>query len=177
MLVSLVASFVMLLLVNIITVKSLLALRPLGVWMTSSFVFSFIFIWAIRTYRIIIRHMTIRALGRFVMVAFCKTMMTGFVFGMIFTFSKLLYVMMMADFFITSAAFFLLRFCMLVVYDLVKDRLAERKNCENVLIYGIGDKSVSLINRLQNSPHYRIVGFVQYGKTTVSHVISEVNVY
>ena len=77
MFVSLLASLVMLFLVNLITVKSLFALRPLGVWMGSAFLFSFIFIWALRTYRIIIRHMTIRALGRFVMVAFCKAMMSG----------------------------------------------------------------------------------------------------
>ena len=177
MLVSMLASFLMLFLVNLITVKSLLALKPLGVWMMCSFALSFIFIWVVRTYRIIIRHMTIRALGRFVMVAFCKTMMTGFVFGMVFSFTKVLYLMMIADFFLTSAAFFVLRFAMVVVYDLVKDRLAERKDCHNVLIYGVGDKSVSLISRLQNSHQYRIVGFVQYGKSNVSHVISELPVY
>ena len=177
MFVSLLASLVMLFLVNLITVKSLFALRPLGVWMGSAFLFSFIFIWAIRTYRIIIRHMTIRALGRFVMVAFCKAMMTGFIFGMAFTYAKVLYLMMIADFFLTSAAFFILRFAMLVVYDFVKDRLSERKDCQNVLIYGVGDKSVSLISRLQNSHNYKIVGFVQYGKNNVSHVISEHPVY
>ena len=177
MFVSLLASLVMLFLVNLITVKSLFALRPLGVWMGSAFLFSFIFIWAIRTYRIIIRHMTIRALGRFVMVAFCKAMMTGFIFGMVFTYAKVLYLMMIADFFLTSAAFFILRFAMLVVYDFVKDRLSERKDCQNVLIYGVGDKSVSLISRLQNSPNYKIVGFVQFGKNNVSHVISEHPVY
>ena len=177
MFVSLLASLVMLFLVNFITVKSLFALRPLGVWMGSAFLFSFIFIWAIRTYRIIIRHMTIRALGRFVMVAFCKAMMTGFIFGMVFTYAKVLYLMMIADFFLTSAAFFILRFAMLVVYDFVKDRLSERKDCQNVLIYGVGDKSVSLISRLQNSHNYKIVGFVQYGKNNVSHVISEHPVY
>ena len=177
MFVSLLASLVMLFLVNLITVKSLFALRPLGVWMGSAFLFSFIFIWALRTYRIIIRHMTIRALGRFVMVAFCKAMMTGFIFGMVFTYAKVLYLMMIADFFLTSAAFFILRFAMLVVYDFVKDRLSERKDCQNVLIYGVGDKSVSLISRLQNSPNYKIVGFVQYGKNNVSHVISDHPVY
>lgn len=177
MFVSMAASLLMLFLVNLITVKSLFALRPFGVWMSSAFLFSFIFIWALRTYRIIIRHMTIRALGRFVMVAFCKAMMTGFIFGMIFSFSKVLYLMMISDFFLTSAAFFILRFAMLVVYDFVKDRMAERKDCQNVLVYGVGDKSVSLIARLQNSTQYRIVGFMQYGKTNVSHVISELPVY
>ena len=65
----------------------------------------------------------------------------------------------------------------MVTYDIVKNRLGMRKNCLNVLIYGIDDKSVSLINRFQNSTDYRIVGFIQYGNTSVSHVISEQNVY
>ena len=177
MFVSMLASLLMLFLVNLITVKSLFALKPLAVWMGGSFIFSFIFTWAVRTYRIIIRHMTIRALGRFVMVAFCKAMMTGFVFGMVFSFSKVLYLMIIADFFLTCAAFFVMRFIMFVVYDIVKDRLSERKDCQNVLIYGVGDKSVSLISRLQNSHHYKIVGFMQFGKSNVSHVISELPVY
>lgn len=177
MLVSIAASLLTLLLVDIITTKSLFALAPFSIWMGASFVFSFLFIWAIRTYRIIIRHMTIRELGRFVMVAFCKIMLIGFVFGMVFKFKKVLYVMMLADFFLTCSAFFLLRFCMIVVYDVVKDRISGRKDCQNVLVYGVGDKSVSIISRLQNSSNYKIVGFLQYGKNSVSHVISEVSVY
>ena len=164
-------------LVNLITVKSLLALRPLVIWMGSSFLFSFIFIWALRTYRIIIRHMTFRELGRFIMVALCKVLMCGFVFGIMTRFSSVLYVMMLADFFLTSAAFFLLRVVMLIVYDLVKSRMGIRKNCLNVLIYGVGDKSVSLISRLQSSPHYKVVGFIQHGHSTVSHMIAETVVH
>ena len=177
MIVSLAASLLTLILVNIITVKSLLALRPAGIWLVSSFCFSFAFIWALRTYRIIIRHMTFRELGRFVMVSFCKVMMIGFVFAVINGLSNVLYVMMFSDFFFTCAAFFLLRGAMMLAYDMVKGKLEIRKNCINVLIYGVGDKSVSLINRLKNSPHYKIVGFIQYGKSDVTHIISETNVY
>ena len=144
--------------------------------MGGSFIFSFVFMWALRTYRIIIRHMTVREFGRFVMVAFCKVMMIGFIFGMLFKFSSVLYVIMLTDFFLTCAAFFLLRVIMLVVYDVIKDKIGVRKNCQNVLIYGIGDKSVSLISRLLKSSHYKVVGFIQYGKSNVSHVISEMPV-
>ena len=176
MFLSLMASLIAVFLVDLITVKDLLALRPLGVWMLGSFVFSFIFMWALRTYRIIIRHMTVRDFGRFVMVAFCKVMMVGFIFGVVFRFSSLLYVIMLADFFLTCAAFLLLRVMMLVVYDVIKNRVGSRRNCQNVLIYGIGDKSVSLISRLIKSTHYKVVGFVQYGKSAVSHVIAEMPV-
>ena len=175
--VSLVASVLAIALVNIITVKSLFVLKPFGLWMTSSFVFSFAFIWALRTYRIIIRHMGFRELGRFAMVAFCKVMMTGFIFGIFTRFSLLLYVIMFTDMFLTCAAFLVVRGLMIVVYDIFKSKVNIKKNCQDVIIYGVGDKSVALVSRLQNSSHYNVVGFVQYGKSTVSHMISEKKVY
>ena len=85
--------------------------------------------------------------------------------------------MMIADFFFTLFAFFILRVAMLIAYDLVKERLEYRKKCRNVLIYGVGEKAVSLIARLQHSEHYKIVGFIQFGNQNVSHVIAEKNVY
>lgn len=176
MAVSCCASLITLYLVNIITVRDLLALRPAVLWLGSSFFFSFIFIWVFRTYRIIIRHMTIRELARFVMVALCKAFMMGFVFALLDTPSRVLYVMMMADFFFTFVMFFMVRVAMLVAYSLVMDRYSARKHFQNVLIYGVGDKSVSMISRLQNSTHYKIVGFIQYGSQNFSHVIAEVKV-
>lgn len=171
------ASLLTLYLVNNITVRNLFELKPLGIWLASSFLFSFIFIWAFRTYRIIIRHMTIKELSRFLLVAVSKVLMMGFVFALLDSTSKVLNLMMISDFFFTFAAFFLLRVAMLLAYDLVKVSMTQRHRFQNVLIYGVGDRSVSLISRLQNSENYRIVGFVQHGNYDVNHVISEVKVY
>lgn len=171
------ASLLTLYLVNNVTVRNLFELKPLGIWLASSFLFSFIFIWAFRTYRIIIRHMTIKELSRFLLVAVSKVLMMGFVFALLDSTSKVLNLMMISDFFFTFAAFFLLRVAMLLAYDLVKVRMTQRYRFQNVLIYGVGDRSVSLISRLQNSENYRIVGFVQHGNHDVNHVISEVKVY
>lgn len=171
------ASLLTLYLVNNVTVRNLFELKPLGIWLASSFLFSFIFIWAFRTYRIIIRHMTIKELSRFVLVAVSKVLMMGFVFALLDSTSKVLNLMMISDFFFTFAAFFLLRVAMLLAYDLVKVSMTQRHRFQNVLIYGVGDRSVSLISRLQNSENYRIVGFVQHGNHDVNHVISEVKVY
>lgn len=171
------ASLLTLYLVNNITVRNLFELKPLGIWLSSSFLFSFIFIWAFRTYRIIIRHMTIKELSRFLLVAVSKVLMMGFVFALLDSTSKVLNLMMISDFFFTFAAFFLLRVAMLLAYDLVKVSMTQRHRFQNVLIYGVGDRSVSLISRLQNSENYRIVGFVQHGNHDVNHVISEVKVY
>ncbi len=171
------ASMITLFLVNIITVRDLLTLKPTVLWLGGSVIFSFIFIWVFRTYRIIIRHTTIREFGKFVMVAFCKSMSMGFLFAVLDTPSRVLYVMIIADFFFTLFAFFVLRVAMLIIYDLLKERLEYRKKCQNVLIYGVGEKAVSLIARLQNSENYRIVGFVQFGTQNVSHIIAEMRVY
>ena len=177
LMVSMASSFITIYLVNIITVRNLLAMRPFGIWMGSSFLFSFIFIWALHTNRIIIRHTTIREFGKFILLAFLKVVTMGFVFAYFDTPNKVLYVMQLGDFFMTIFAFFLMRITMLLAYDMVKSRVGLRRKTQNVLIYGVGEKSVSLIARLQNSEHYRIVGFVQFGSHDVNHVIAEKKVY
>jgi FlaA1/EpsC-like NDP-sugar epimerase len=177
LMVSMGSSFITIYLVNIITVRNLLAMRPFGIWMGSSFLFSFIFIWALHTNRIIIRHTTIREFGKFILLAFLKVVTMGFVFAYFDTPNKVLYVMQLGDFFMTIFAFFLMRMSMLLAYDMVKSRVGLRRKTQNVLIYGVGEKSVSLIARLQNSENYRIVGFVQFGSHDVNHVIAEKKVY
>ena len=117
--------------------------------------------------------MTIREFARFVLLSFCKVLVLGFVYGVAVSADTSLFVLMVADFFLTFAGFFFLRMAMLLAYDYVKERMEVRKSTYNVLVYGVGVKSVSLIPRLQDSAHYNIVGFLQYGKSNVSHVISE----
>lgn len=58
-----------------------------------------------------------------------------------------------------------LRVVMILVYDVAVAAHARNHNRKRVLIYGILDKSVSLITRLRNSPHYEVVGFVTTTKT------------
>ena len=148
-----------------------------AVWLACSVVFSFSFIWGLRTYRIIIRHSTIKELGFFILVALCKVLMSGFVYGLLFGFALSVLMMMIVDFFLTFSLFFILRVTMTLVYDAIKGKLDRARECKNVLVYGVSEKSVSIINRLSNSQNYKIVGFVQFGRQTVSHVISEIKVY
>ena len=148
-----------------------------AVWLACSVVFSFSFIWGLRTYRIIIRHSTIKELGFFILVALFKVLMSGFVYGLLFGFALSVLMMMIVDFFLTFSLFFILRVTMTLAYDAIKGRLDRKRECKNVLVYGVSEKSVSIISRLSNSENYKIVGFVQYGNQKVSHVISEINVY
>ena len=177
MIMSLAASLITLVLVNLFVEKDLLGQMSSFLWIVSSFIGSFFLIWSLRTYRIIIRHMSLRDFAKFALLAFCKVLFIGFVYGVVMGTSVELVVLMATDFFLTFGAFFFLRVAMLIAYDVIKERMEERKKCQNVLVYGVGVKSVSLIARLKESSHYNIVGFLEYGKTSVSHIISELKVY
>ena len=175
--VSLASSLITLVLATIFSEAELLEFRPLVLWMGTSFLSSFFLIWGFRTYRIIIRHTTLREFGRFVLVALCKSLIVGFVYAMTYTRGYLLFMLMLTDFFMTFAAFLFVRMAMLMAYDIVMGKMNHRRQCQNVLVYGVGLKSVALLPRLQNSHHYNVVGFLQYGSCNVSHIISEIKTY
>ena len=177
MIMSLIASVGTILLVKLFSLNDFLHTNESAIWLISSAAFSFIFIWALRTYRIIIRHSTIKELGFFILVALFKVLASGFVYGLVFGYDLPVLMLMIVDFFLTFSLFFIIRIAMTLAYDAIKGKLDHKRECKNILIYGVSEKSVSLISRLSNSPHYKIVGFVQFGKQIVSHVISEIKVY
>ena len=175
---SVIASLLALVLINVLVPKAeLITLKPVAIWLGCSVLFSFIFIWVLRAYRIIIRHTTLKDLAKFAFVAFLKVMATGVIFGVMFGQTTALYLVMVSDFFLTFAFFFVMRVAMFIAYDAVKGMMEHKKKCMNVLVYGVGVKSVSLIARLQDSLSYNIVGFLQFGKSSVSHIISEKKTY
>lgn len=177
MLMSLTASLIAVLLVKLFVSIDMLNTILAFTWLASSFLVSFFLIWAFRTYRIIIRHMSLKDFAKFGILAFTKTITLGFIYVLIYGVSNELAILVVCDFFLTFGAFFALRVMMLILYDYVKGLMNERKKCQNILVYGVGTKSVSLLQRLSKSPNYNIVGFIQYGKNSISHIISGVNVY
>lgn len=171
MLMSFLASLVAILLVKLFVQIDLLNTKPAILWMGSSLVVSFVLIWTLRTYRIIIRHMSLKEFSLFALLAIMKACFMGFIYAATIGISRELYILVVCDGFLTFIAFFLLRVTMLIAYDFVKEKMEERKRSQNILVYGVGTKSVSLIHRLTKSPHYNIVGFIQYGNSSVTHTI------
>lgn len=127
---------------------------------------SLVFLYVSKTHQSIIRHMKLRGIARFIGAILGKTFILTIY---LFIISRLNLTQslgcIIADFFLTL--FLLLSFRVLsqIVYDYIRTSTQERRLTERVLIYGVGDKAASLVTRLQNSPHYRIVGFLVYSKT------------
>ena len=161
---SVVASLVALLLTCYISGNGIPSFTATLMTLCVSAASSALLIYAFKTYRIIIRHMTLRQLFRFATVALCEGVI-AFAMGVVAAVGIIDVIFMaLADMFLSFTLFVMARVIMLVAYEAVKSRLEYRNNCLNVLIYGTTDKSVSIVARLQTSPHYAVKGFLKYGQ-------------
>ena len=153
-----------------------------GFWLLASScvlsVFSFI---VFRTFRSVIRHTTLREIWKLGGAVLFKDLLMFFYVLLLPQKPSPPYAALsmgfLLDVLVTLFLLLALRLCMIVVYDLIKLKQSRRANSRQVLVYGTGDKSVSLVTRLQNSPHYRVVGFLTYGKSLRKHTIAECPVY
>lgn len=173
-LMSILATFLSVLLVKILFINDIFSTSVVLIWLSISTAVSAVLIWALKTYRIIIRHMSLIEFSYFILLSLFKCVALALIFIAIYGYSIGIYVLLVSDFFLTYGAFFALRIIMLVAYDFLKGKVDEGKKNQRILVYGVGINSVSLLSRLKDSPNYHIVSFLQYGNSTVSHVISDI---
>lgn len=134
-----------------------------------------------RTFRSVIRHTTLREVWKLGAAVLLKDVLM-FAYVQLLPQSPLppqtaIALGFMLDVLVTLFLLLALRLGMIILYDLLKLNRTRRANCRQVLVYGTGDKSVSLVTRLQNSPHYRVIGFLTYGKLLKNHTIADYPVY
>ncbi|MDE7345728.1 MAG: polysaccharide biosynthesis protein, partial [Muribaculaceae bacterium] len=176
---SLVASMSVLVLVNVLVPIYEFGTNGILLWLGLSLVTSIVSFGLCRIYRTIIRYSTLRELGRICIAVFGKEALLYLIFGPVSSLgytSGLLAGMLFVDFFVTIGALILIRVLMVVVYDRMKANLNVDKQIRRVLVYGISDKAASMVARLRNSPHYKVVGFITYGKDTIGHQLAGINV-
>ena len=132
-------------------------------WMlVGSGVFSALAFIALGTFRIIIRHASLRDAAKFFVAAALKDVfLVGYGLALSYIFKEVPHVSstatctgIMFDYMFSLFLLLGLRLFLIVSYDFIKARVRNSSNCKNVLVYGTGDKSIAMIQRLQNSPHY-----------------------
>ena len=155
--------------------------RPTEVcWICGSLVFSVVSFLLFRTHKLIIRHSSLREIGMLGLAVILKGVLLALMVWVL-PFADLnstgIKVVLILDILGTIFVLLSVRVIMLYVYDALKRRSFNYKPRRRVLIYGIGDKSISMVTRLQNSPHYRVVGFLIYGSAPERHLISGFRVF
>ena len=153
-----------------------------GVWLLAgSCLLSVISFVLFRTFRSIIRYSTLREVWKLGAAVLLKdALMFGYVLMRPQNSAPSMAAIAMGfllDVLVTLFLLLGLRLGMIAIYDLLKLKSARRNSCQRVLVYGTGDKAVALVTRLQNSPHYRIIGFLTYGKLLRNHTIADCPVY
>lgn len=149
-------------------------------WLLGTIVACFIWFAAFKTYHTVIRHSTLREVGRFTGAIIGKELSLALLvvlFNIGNLSHKLIIAISIIDGFISLGLLILIRVSMIVAYDLVKAKLKEHRKRQNILIYGTGDKSVAQVTRLQNSSHYNVLGFLTYGQRLKNHSIANCKVY
>ena len=140
-------------------------------------IISFLIFHFLRVSRNIIRHASIKSVGKIETAILLKEL--SLLIVAILTGSwlpeKYLYVCCFIDLLTTTGILVGARVVLILIYDIAVLQFTSRK--ARVLVYGTGDKSVALKKRMYTSKHFHVVGFVNPDKNLKSYSLSESPVY
>lgn len=156
---------------------SLFSSKYLLIYLTTSIVASVILFFITRTFRIIIRHFSVKDIIPFVESTLGKGVVLLIVLSIAGLYSQWTLLAVVFDFLISILLLLGIRVCMILGYGLINKKQQEKYNKQQILIYGTSDKSVAIIHRLQNSTHYHVRGFLEKTERKNKYVLERLPVY
>lgn len=130
-------------------------------WMLTSLVSTIVGMLIFKGYKLIIRHTTLHDVLCFVKEAAFKFVV---MFVVMLIKHRQLYLgvtfALVADFVLTLFLLVFVRLAMITVYRFFLSKRQAKRVCMRVVLFGTGDKSIAAVVRLQNSTHYKVVGFL-----------------
>lgn len=169
------SSFISLLFVDNFIVD--LSRAAYAVVLVGTAVISCLVFWMLGVNKNIIRHASIKSIGKMGSAILLKDVLLGVVIVLsgLRLFDHHLFACCLLDFLLTTVIIVGFRVTLVLVYDFAISLYSSGKI--RVLVYGSGDKSVALKKRMHTSKHYHVVGFVNPDKYLKSCMISELPVY
>lgn len=147
------------------------------IWFGSSIASTVVAMLFFKTFRIIIRYSALKDYARFAGAGLMKCLMMTFTIVIFNRLGRGSVMALSADLLITLIMFLGVRMVLVVIYDVFREKAKDMKERTRVLIYGTGDKSIAAYNRLKNSYHYRIVGFIAEDNQTTNVTLHDMKVY
>lgn len=147
-------------------------------WGGASIIASLIGFWALKPYRIIVRHTSLHDMLVYMAAIFVKVLLMGVVFFIIIlpNYYPHLCVGLFMDFCITLISIVFVRVSMSFVYMLFQHRQMDAQ-IMRIMVYRTYEKSVSIVTRLVNSPHYKVVGFLSDAKNEKGLSVNEIPIH
>ena len=146
-------------------------------WCALALIFSLVYFIVLRTYRTIVRHTTLREFVKIAIASMMKSLSVGVVM-MYLPFRDTYYeLLMLMDFSLTVIFLLMARIAMIIAYDALREKVISSRKRLNVMVYDVDDKSVAVVARLINSPHYNVLGYLNYGTRLRGQNISGSKIY
>ena len=177
LLVSLSASICMLLFSRFLLWESALTPGFALSWCALSVGFSLLFFIWLRTYRTIVRHTTLKEFAKICVASFMKSLCVVLVMVALPFLDTYYAVLALMDMSLTIIFLLMVRVMMIVMYDTLREKVISSRKRINVMVYGVDDKSVATVARLANSPHYNVIGYLNYGRRLRGQNIQGVKIF
>ena len=146
-------------------------------WMVGAVVGTVLGMFVVKGFKVVVRHTTLKDLLRYILTLIIKVgVMAGVVVIACFINASIA-LALTYDLLLSLFLLICVRLLMFMAYDSYKKKIKELSNRQRVLVYGASDKSAASITRLQNSPHYHVVGFVSPDAQNKNLKISDLPVY
>lgn len=148
-----------------ISLQFVLTERFVTTWIVGAAIGSLFAFYVTGVFRLVIRFSTLKDLTKVCMSVFVKEMLLAFAVAF-FADSvtvRLLLAFLVLDFLITNGGLLLTRVIMLTAYWLTNRKNMTGGNEINILVYGIGEKSIALLTRLNSASEYHVCGFLVAG--------------
>lgn len=150
-------------------------------WLGGSMVFSIVAMLIFRSYNVVVRHSTLRDLANYVFIFLTKDFLLAILIWIVGMFNSVLFLALLYDMLLSVFLIICVRLLMVYMYDSIRSRLnyddKSSSKAIRVLGYGLSDKSVATITRFQNSPHYKLVGFLSDNPLDRKMKISDYPIY
>ena len=156
----------------------------LTTWIAVAILASAISLYAFRTYRGVIRHTTLREIGRLLAATIFKEVLLASALmlplplaGIKDSAPVMILLLFLLDATLTLTALLGTRIILIYAYDQIRNSIRNGHKLTSVLVYGTGDKSVALLQRLRQSPHYNVAGFLAKDTQSSAQRIAEHRVF
>ena len=146
-------------------------------WLALSAVYSLAAFYIFKTYRTIVRHTTLKEFAKICVASFIKVSVLGLTILFLPFQTTYLLILVILDGMLTIILLLLVRVAMIIAYDALREKVISSRKRTNVMIYGVDDKSVALVRRLAGSPHYNVVGFLNFGQRLRGQNIDGVKIF
>ena len=146
-------------------------------WLLGALAATIISLLLLQNYKIVIRYSQLRDLASIFRISALKVIIMLAVLAILATVNRTVLLALLFDFLLTSFLLVALRIAMILVYDIYKRQLKAQHHLQRVLVYGTTEKSVAIVSRLKDSPHYQIVGFVVPHSLPTQYTVAETPVY